>query len=680
MQLHTKAALFAFLCAPVFGAGVPADTALPPIHTWYVNGDDAGPWPGIFQSIGLPQSAGGRVKVVAVRKGQASAAQLWLPRIQEGLIITIEGESELARALGFNATARHVVVRGVVDERRPKMPMYWEQPQELPVFEVPKDARVFVRERWSSAPLMVGVRRGKGAILWLAANPGTKGYERYPYLPQALVELGVEPPFRSSRLWAFFDSSYRSRVDLDYFAERWRKAGIAALQVAAWHYFEPDPERDAYLRKLIEACHRRGILVYAWIELPHVSEKFWQDHPEWREKTALLQDAHLDWRKLMNLNNPDCDAAVRKGTRALLERVDWDGVNLAELYFESLEGSANPARFTPMNEDVRREFRATSGRDPITFFGPNADTTGLPEFLEYRAGLANRMQDQWIAEIEKLRAGKPGLDLVLTHVDDRFDTRMRDLIGADAARLLPTLDRHDFTFLIEDPATIWHLGPERYPEIAKRYAGLTEHQRKLAIDINIVERYQDVYPTKLQTGTELFQLVQLASKAFERVALYFENSILTPDLPLLPASAATVQKVETVAGKLVLDSSRGVGLVWKGPAKVNGRLWPVANDSTLWLPPGPVAVEPSPAAPHTRILDFNGNLKSATATAAGVDFAYESASRALAVLDALPVAVEVDGERVQPEILTSGASHTLLLPRGQHLISVRTRQARASVQ
>ena len=24
--------------------------------------------------------------------------------------------------------------------------------------------------------------------------------------------------------------------------------------------------------------------MYAWLEFPHVSEKFWDDHPEWREK------------------------------------------------------------------------------------------------------------------------------------------------------------------------------------------------------------------------------------------------------------------------------------------------------------------------------------------------------------------------------------------------------------
>ena len=142
--------------------------------------------------------------------------------------------------------------------------------------------------------------------------------------------------------------------------------------------------------------------------------------------------------------------------------------------------------------------------------------------------------------MESFRQFRPDLDVVLTHVDDRFDTGMKDSIGADAARVLPLLDKHSFSFLIEDPATVWNLGPQRYPEIAKRYQPLTPHTEKLAIDINIVDRYQDVYPTKQQTGTELFELVHLASTAFPRVALYFENSILKPDLGLLAASSAVV--------------------------------------------------------------------------------------------------------------------------------------------
>ncbi len=267
----------------------------------------------------------------------------------------------------------------------------------------------------------------------------------------------------------------------------------------------PDAEQDAYLRRLIDACHRQGILVYAWLELPHVSEKFWSEHPEWREKTAVLQDAQLDWRKLMNLTNRECFRAVAAGVRDLVGRFDWDGVNLAELYFESLEGMGNASRFTPMNDDVRAEFRLVGGFDPIELFrGKTATAAQRAAFLDYRAALALRIEREWLAEMEGLRRSKPYLDLVLTHVDDRFDTGMRDAIGADAARVLPLLDAHSFTFLIEDPATVWNLGPQRYQAIAERYRALTPHRDRLAIDVNIVERYQDVYPTKQQTGTELY--------------------------------------------------------------------------------------------------------------------------------------------------------------------------------
>jgi len=68
----------------------------------------------------------------------------------------------------------------------------------------------------------------------------------------------------------------------------------AALHVAAWHNFEPDPEQDAYLQRLIAAAHREGIQVYAWLELPHVSEKFWAAHPEWREKTERVRSEIKD--------------------------------------------------------------------------------------------------------------------------------------------------------------------------------------------------------------------------------------------------------------------------------------------------------------------------------------------------------------------------------------------------
>ena len=301
----------------------------------------------------------------------ASAAGQGWPRILSAVgldpaaFTAVEGGSPQARELGFRPTEKTVRVAAVEEIRDPQLEVIWEQPMTLPVFELPAGASVFTRERHTGAPLVAGLGSSGRPVLWTAAGVGEKGYERFPYLLQALADLGVEFPFRGARTWAFFDSSYRLRADPDFLARRWRSAGIAAIHAAAWHFYEPDAARDAYLETLIKACHRQGVLVYAWLELPHVSEKFWDERPACREKTAILQDAQLDWRKLINLADPDCSRAVEAGVGALLRRFDWDGVNLAELYFESLHGAQDPQRFTPMNETIRTAFRQQAGFDPL---------------------------------------------------------------------------------------------------------------------------------------------------------------------------------------------------------------------------------------------------------------------------------------------------------------------------
>lgn len=663
MRLRTKVLPLLLVTAPIWAA----------TFTYHIAGDDPGPWPQILSSVGLTRAAGGPANLFVLRTVAPGSVPQWIQRIEQGGIVVLEGENDLGVSLGFKPGEKHVLIRSIVDQRAPKLPIIWEHAVESPVFQIPNGARVFASERWEHAPVMASIRRGSGAVLWLITPPGKDGYERFPYILQALHDLGVDPPFRSRSLWAFFDGAYRSRVDLDYFARRWRAAGIGALHVAGWHYYESNPENDAYLRRLIEACHRNAISVYVWLELPHVSERFWAEHPEWREKTAFLQDAQLDWRKLMNLSNPDCFAAVAKGVHGLISRFDWDGVNLAELYFESLEGAANPARFTPMNATVRQDFKKAQGFDPLVLFqSGKPDPARLSEFLNYRAELTRRQQEQWIGEVEAARQSKPDLDFVLTHVDDRFDTRMRDLIGADAGRVLPLLDQHDFTFLIEDPATVWNLGPQRYPKIAAQYQPLTNKTGRLAIDINIVERYQDVYPTKQQTGTELFELVHLAAQSFPRVALYFENSILPLDLPLLASAAATVDKVEQNGSRLIVNSPRGVGVPWRGPALVNGRMWPFHSDDIVWLPPGAAVVEPSQKDTSIRIVDFNGELRSAHGSSEEVEFSYESSARAIAVVSARPARIEVDGAGIRLDAMDTGSGFLVMLPRGQHLVQMET--------
>ncbi len=631
--------------------------------TFAVLGQPSGAWPAILSSVGHLAGAPASADILVAPPNTPASAG-WKAKVEGGTAMILEGSSPLATSFGFRAQPETVSVVHLVDVHNPSLPVIWEKPMELQRYEIPAAARVFAKDRWTSAPLIAGMHVGSGAVLWVAASPGPNGYERFPWLLQALSDLGVAPAFRSSHLWAFFDYSYRTRADPDYLAERWRRAGIAALHVASWHFYDADPERDEYLKRLIEACHRHAVLVYAWIELPHVSEKFWNDHPQWRERTGALQDAQLDWRKLINLQNRDAVAAVRAGLKQMIGRFDWDGVNLAELYFESLEGAGNPARFTPMNDDVRAEFRAQSGWDPIEIWGAHKDAASLRRFLDFRAGLARRMQEDWLATVESFRQFRPDLDIVLTHVDDRFDTGMKDAIGADAARVLPLLDHHSFSFLIEDPATVWNLGPQRYPEIAKRYRPLTPHTEKLAIDINIVDRYQDVYPTKQQTGTELFELVHTASAAFPHVALYFENSILKPDLGLLAASSAVVTRFTKDRHRISIESPMDVEVNWPDEgALVDGKPWPVQSVTGLRIPAGAHTIEPAAKRDHISVVDLNARLRSAAESGSRVTFEYSSDSRAIARFSRKPARMEIDGAPWPAEA-------TVLLPRGDHRVTV----------
>src|SRR5207244_2568841 len=129
---------------------------------------------------------------------------------------------------------------------------------------------------------------------------------------------------------------------------------------------------------------------------------------------------------------------------------------------------------------------------------------------------------------------------------------------------------------IEDPATVWHLGPQRYRSIAERYRALTPHHDKLAIDLNIVDRYQNVYPTKQQTGTELFQLVHQAAANFPRVPLYFHSQLLPPAL------YATAIEFSSQS------ASRAIPLLDRPPKsiQIDGADAPLSQPSSLLLPRG----------------------------------------------------------------------------------------------
>jgi len=600
--------------------------------------------------------------------------------IKQGATVVTEGYSPLAGLLGFRP-GTPLDVAALQHAQYSEVPIEWEHAVRLIPPVPPGDAAILARDAATGVPIVSFEKSGKGGILILGTELDPEkgeGYARFPFLPQDLGKAGVIFPFRSERLSALFDWGFRRDADLEALAHRWRRAGIKVIHAGAWAFFDDDPAMDKYLESLITACHHNGILVFAWFELPHVSRNFWDQHPDWREKTARGEDAHLDWRLLMNLKDPQCFAAVLEGMRRQMRRFDWDGANSAEIYFDSPNGPSSPELFTPLNSLVRSDVKERIGIDPLEFFragSPHSwkkDRQGWEAFVEYRVVLERDLNERVLRELGAMKnaSGEP-LGLAVTYVDDLYDAKMREAVGADVRGMMPLLDRYDFTLILEDPGTVWHLGPRRYAELAAGYSKLTSRVDRLGIDINIVDRERAAYPTAKQTGLELMQLFYNAGMNFETVMVYSEQTIYDWDLDLVANAMAGGASATMVGGELAVASKRPVTLRTGADSAefhVDGKLWPCVAGGDVLLPAGDhgVAAFAARKRPLPRLINLNGDLQGAAYDGTSAfEFRYRSRHRGAAVFNQIPRTLLIDGAGNRGSL-----AEWILLPGGTHRVHV----------
>src|SRR5439155_10957890 len=106
---------------------------------------------------------------------------------------------------------------------------------------------------------------------------------------------------------------------------------------------------------------------------------------------------------------PPCLKAVLKDMETFLRQNDWDGVNVGELTFESLEGPDKPENFTPFNSAARREFQTLYSFDPLELFNPQSghywkgNPEGLQQFYSYRREANVRLMKTFLESLEGLK-------------------------------------------------------------------------------------------------------------------------------------------------------------------------------------------------------------------------------------------------------------------------------------
>ena len=215
--------------------------------------------------------------------------------------------------------------------------------------------------------------------------------------------------------------------------------------------------------------------------------------------------------------------------------------------------------------------------------------------------------------IDRTRASKPYLDIVLTHIDDRFEPGMRDALGADVARSLPAIQARKSTLLVEDPATLVEPGSRALCEARwKNTARSLPTCASLAVDINVVERYQDVYPTKKQTGVELLELIHQAATSFRECRALFRKFTGTPGSALDSCRRYHRQTHKRSSGAFRMSKRpKTPEFLGRAPSRSTANPGPIANDKSVLAPAGKHTLEASSARPAVSISDFNGEIRTA---------------------------------------------------------------------
>ena len=481
-------------------------------------------------------------------------------------------------------------------------------------------------------------------------------------------------------------------MSIEELVDMWKKNGYRTIYVAGWHRY---PDWTYEYDRLIELAHKNAMLVYIWFELPHVSVAFWNEHPEWREKTATGADAIVEWRHFMALTDSSCLNAVYSEMSYLIQKYDWDGINFAELYFSSPLGPERPDLFTPMNASIRNRFSRLYGFDPIQLFNSASscywrkNRAKWEQFQQFREDLVIELHNAFLSFLYQEKAKKQSdMEIVVTALDNINATKTGLGTAMDTRRLIELGEKLPFTLQIEDPYELWHLGPFRYDRLSRTYRALLHDPGKLILDINVVPYRsfkQTMAPTRQPTGLELYSLLKSASQDQNRVALYSESSIYMVDFPWVPYALGQ-QARETLSPYRWEIHSKNTVSIDMDPdihqdLMVNGSFWPAYFNGHLILPAGNHVVQSIPGirafakslSTTTRLVDISGELKSCSLNRQGIDVTAESPVRNYIIVNERPKKIMVDNTVYESRVRKGRTGYSLTVPSGSHTIKIITR-------
>ena len=516
-------------------------------------------------------------------------------------------------------------------------------------------------------------------------------HSRFPYFIDLLKrQFNLVPAVRRETAEIYFEAGDREDISIEELIKMWRKNGVEKIYVSGWHFYK-DYAYD--YQRLIDLAHKNAMKVYYWLELPHVTARFWELHPEWREKTATGRDAKIDWRKNMALNIPACQKAVEQFLKENLLAYDWDGVNLAELYFESPDGYLAPDNFTPFSEYSRQSFRSAHGFDPRELFQPDSEhfwrksKSSVTLWDSYRQEQIASLHSHFLSFLTTLQAANNRIwEIIVTTIDDVYDAQTAGSIAVNTRDIISLQQQYNFTVQIEDPQKLWAMGPARYDTLSQAYRKLFDQNLPI-FDINIVpfrDFQRTMAPTRQPSGLELYSAVRSAAVDKNRVAFYSESSIYEIDFPVITyaLACASTEHFERNVWEIRTPYMISMNLnhTQHEKIRVNGDLWPAYHGGHLILPAGTHRIEPVSRwdtwkeifSASGNLIEFSGELLDIKSLSRGLWLHYTNKQPVRLVISDKPEEIVIDNQKKIFSVERALSGYALQLPAGEHEVFLYT--------
>jgi len=346
---------------------------------------------------------------------------------------------------------------------------------------------------------------------------------------------------------------------------------------------------------------------------------------------------------------------------------------------------------TPMNDNVRKEFKKLNGFDPLEIFKQGSqyfwktNPAAWQKFVDYRKDLCFRQKKYVLDLMAGVREKKKDFELMLTVIDVTMEPGLADYISEDTAKLFSLQKKYDLTLQIEDPSLFWSGKPERYDTLGEYYKKYVKDISKLVLDCNVMDNHKKGFgglPSEKPTGAEIRQItynmdITGSRPAFYSEATLFENdyrnigSILARDTVLTEENEAQ-WRVKTPYTVYVRTGKKDL------LTKLDGEIWFAGEGDNVMVPAGEhvLSFESEQryfdlASLKPKLLYLSGELKWANFLNNSVEFSYDSNFvPCYAIFNKRPAKIIVDSKKLSCQILEKDGGFSVKLPAGDHIARI----------